>query len=307
LLAYLLIMSPWFYRNMGAIGAPLSPDGLQAFFLRSYDDLFRYGRDLTAQSYLAWGGQAILRSKLEGIAFGLANLLAVNLMIFLAPLALWGMWVWRRKVEVLPALVYLVVLYAAMTVGFTFPGMRGGLFHSSAALLPWLFAAAGAGFDRFIDFMVHYRHWEAARAQNLFTAMLILLAVCLSGFLYWRGVAGFGGGLPWNVRDGIYRQVGEWLRQDAGGNPRVMTNNAPAFYYYTQLPGMSIPNEDLGTVLEAAHRYEAGYLVLEVDHPRSLDALYEGEASHPQLRLALTLRDARGLPVYVYRLEGSER
>jgi 4-amino-4-deoxy-L-arabinose transferase-like glycosyltransferase len=305
LLAYGLVMAPWFYRNWLATGTALASGGLQTLFLRSYDDLFSYGRELTWQSYLAWGWLPILRSKVEAVWFGVTNLLVVNLMIFLAPLTLVGLWAWRKKTELLPVLLYAVLLYAGMTVGFTFPGIRGGLFHSSAALLPWLFAVAACGLELFVEFMArHRRGWESDQARRFFSVSLIVLAALLSGFLYLRSVRGqAGGSLPWNQRDGVYVEVGRWLDEKADGNIRVMVNNSPAFYYHTHRSCISIPNEELEVVLKAAHRYQVSYLVLEDDHPRPLKDLYEGRRSAPEVQLALTLQDGRGLPVKIYHLE----
>ncbi len=46
-----------------------------------------------------------------------------------------------------PFFLYLPLLFIAMTFIFTFPGTRGGLFHSGGALLPVVFATAGPGLE----------------------------------------------------------------------------------------------------------------------------------------------------------------
>ena len=90
MVAYTLVMSPWFVRNWQVTGNPLGQGGLQTLFLRDYDELYSYGRELTLSHYLSWGWRAILSSKLDAVWFGIQNLVVVNLMIFLAPLAAWG-------------------------------------------------------------------------------------------------------------------------------------------------------------------------------------------------------------------------
>ena len=304
-LVYLAVVSPWFYRNCQEAGSPLGGGGFQTLFLRDYDDLFSYGRELTSSSYLAWGWSAILKSKLQALWFGFQNLLAVNLMIFLAPLSAWGLWTWRKRGELLPFAIYAVLLYLVMTLFFTFPGVRGGLFHSSVALLPWLFAAAACGLERFIQFMARHRAgWNVDTAYPVFFVALILLALLLSSFLYLGSVWGQSAGrLSWNERNVVYVDIGRWLEQKGDDVGLVMVNDAPAFYYFTRRPGMSIPNEELETVVEVAQRYGVSHLVLESDHPHPLQALYEGRQTGPRLELETTIRDARGSPVKVYRLE----
>ncbi len=331
-LGYLAVATPWFIRNWLVSGSPLASGGVQALFLRSYDELFTYGRDLTLGSYLAWGWPSILSSKLQGLGFGLINLIATNWMLFLAPAVVVGLWGWRRRIELLPFALYAVLLYATMTVGFTFPGVRGGLFHSSAALLPWWFAAAAAGLDAIAASSVRRSGWtrsqspaangqtttktpsrgsnaagddlrarddKTAERRVVFAVGALVLAVVTSAFLYGRGVGG------WNGRDAAYADVAEWWVQVSGADMpdvRFMVNDAPGFYYHTGLSAVAIPNEDLPVVLAAAHRYDVSYLVLETDHPHPMDALYRGQVDAPGLTLAATLRDAASRSVEIFRV-----
>ena len=305
ILAYLAAMSPWLYRNWREMGTLMPSSGLQTVFLTNYDDLFAYGRELTRSSYLAWGWAQILNSKLQALWFGAQNLAAVNLMIFLVPLAVIGLWSWRRKAELMPVVTYGALLYATMTLVFSFPGVRGGLFHSSAVLLPWLFAAAAQGLDQLIGTVAERRaSWQPGPARTFFFSGTLVLAALLSGFLYWRAVQGAPGtSLPWNERDGVYAEIGRWLGQNADAQAVVMVNNAPAFYYHTHHPSLSIPSEDLDGTLDAARRYKAEYLVLEYDHPRPLREVYEGNVADPRLELAATMLDGLERPVKIYRLE----
>jgi len=50
ILGYLLVMGPWFIRNLNVIGTPLSPAGMKTLWLTTYDDLFCYGCDLSSRS-----------------------------------------------------------------------------------------------------------------------------------------------------------------------------------------------------------------------------------------------------------------
>ncbi|HET7376642.1 MAG TPA: glycosyltransferase family 39 protein, partial [Anaerolineae bacterium] len=68
---YLLIMSPWFIRNIMTIGAPLSPAGTQAAYICNYDELFSYGMPLNFQHLIDCGVGQVVGDKLRALASGL--------------------------------------------------------------------------------------------------------------------------------------------------------------------------------------------------------------------------------------------
>jgi hypothetical protein len=279
LLGYLLIMGPWFARNVVAVGAPLSPAGTKTIWLTDYDDLFCYGCDLSPSSYLAWGWDAILRSKLAALWINVQRLLAEGGLVFLLPLALVGFYRLRGRLSFLLSLLYLVTIYLAHSLVFTFPGWRGGFFHASSALLPFLVAAAMEGLDAAVAWVARRRRtWRLEQAQWVFTAAAVIAAVFLSTTLARAKV------LEWREADTVYDAVGRWLADQGASDAGLMVNNPPAWWYYTRRPAIVIPNGGVETLLEAADRYGMRYVLLEPSHPVGLAALYACEVDHPRLR-----------------------
>jgi len=287
---YTLVMSPWFYRNCLAVGTPFPSAGTQTLFLRNYDEIFSYGRALTWQYYLSWGWGPILQSKFKAIGINLVRLVAENMLIFLAPFIVIGLWPLRRRLEYLPFFIYGSLLYLAMTLAFTFPGVRGGLFHSGGALLPFLFAAAMPGLDTVIAWIARHRpHWDVSLAQRMFTIGFIALAFTLSVFIYVRGVFGNQPLAPaWNQRDQVYADLAAWLDGNAPPEATVMVGNPPGFYYFSHRPGVVVPNEDVDTLLRVCDRYGVEFVILDQNRPHPLRKVYSGEASHPRLLLCQT-------------------
>jgi hypothetical protein len=283
-------MCPWFYRNWLSVGTPFPSAGTQTLFLRNYDEIFSYGPALTWQHYRSWGWGPILQSKFKAIGVNLVRLVAENMLIFLAPFILIGLWQLRRRLEYLPFFIYGPLLYLAMTLAFTFPGVRGGLFHSGGALLPFLFAAAMPGLDTVIAWIARRRpHWDVSLAQRMFTIGFIALAFFLSTFIYVRGVFGSQPLTPaWNQRDQVYADIAAWLDENAPPEVTVMVGNPPGFYYFSHRPGVVVPNEDIDTVLQACDRYGVEFVILDQNRPRPLQEVYSGEASHPRLLLRQT-------------------
>jgi hypothetical protein len=288
-------MSPWFYRNWLAAGTPFPSAGTQTLFLRNYDEIFSYGRALTWQHYLSWGWGPILQSKLKAIGINLVRLVAENMLIFLTPFILVGLWQLRRRLEYLPFFVYGPLLYLTMTLAFTFPGVRGGLFHSGGALLPFLFAAAMPGLDTVIAWIARSRsHWDVSLAPRVFTIGFVALAFFLSAVIYVRGV--FGSHLltpAWNQRDQVYADIATWLGENASPKATVMVGNPPSFYYFSHRRSVVVPNEDIDTVLQACDRYGVDFVILDQNHPHPLREVYSGEASHPRLLLRQTFGQAK--------------
>lgn len=284
---YLLVMGPWFMRNWQVIDAPLSGGGTRTLFLTTYDDVFAYDHALTLESYLAWGWSAILKSKAEALLLNLQRLWVENLLIVLLPFTLLGLWRLRRERLLWPFFFYLPVLFLTMTALFTFPGTRGGLFHSGGALLPFFFAAVGPGLEVALRWAARrFRGWYASGAWPVFSAGLAGLSVLLTLFALWR--AGALGG-EWNARDWGYAEIARWLASEGAADAVVMVGDAPAFTWHTGHAAIAVPSDPLDTVLAVADRYGARYLVLDRTRPRTTDTLYTGEAHHPRLVLRNTM------------------
>jgi hypothetical protein len=298
---YLLIMSPWFVRNCASLGTPLPGAGARTLFLTSYDDLFAYGRPLTLESYLAWGWSEILRSKGQALGINLLRLWLEALLVVLLPFSALGFWKLRRERLIWPFLLYAPLLFIAMTILFTFPGMRGGLFHSAGALLPFLFAAAGPGLDVCLRWAAtRFRGWHARRAWTVFSTALVGMTVLVTVIALWRaGVIN----QEWNQRYHSYAQVGDWLSDQGAAGAVVMVGNAPAFTWHTGHTAVAIPNEPLETILAVADRYDARYLVLDGTRPRTTDDLYDGETTHSHILLRTLFGDESG-PVQVFERTG---
>jgi hypothetical protein len=266
-------------------------------WLTTYDDLFSYGRELSPRTYLAWGWANILRSKLDALWLNLQTVLAVFGMIFLVPLVPIGWWRTRRHPLFQLAAWYALLLFVAMTLVFTFPGPRGGLFHSGGALLPFIFVAASVGLDVLIEWVAARRQgWDARLAKHVFGVGLVGMALLVSGFVTYQKVVVE---TRRQRSSAPYSHLVEWLHAEGQGDAIVMVGDPPAYWYYGGGPSIVVPNEPVETLLTVADRYGARYLVLDHNRPRSLVSLYEGKETNPRLILVeMLVGDMR-----VYRIE----
>ena len=189
---YLLVMAPWYWRNWVVVGAPLAPGTGHALWLTNYDDLFAFPADrLTLAAYLAWGLGAIVSSKLSALQANLATVVAVQCGVVGFPFVLVGLWRTRANPVSRLATFYAASLLGAMTLLFTFPGARGGYFHSGAALLPFFMPAAVIGLDATVDWAARFLpHWQPEKSKPIFTGLLIGFAAALTLGLFWVRVVG---------------------------------------------------------------------------------------------------------------------
>ncbi len=270
LLAYLIVMSPWFIRNLNALGTPLPVGGFQTAWMRSYDEIANYPPGATFSAFLDWGIGNIIQSRWEALTGQIGTLwtfIVVEGGVVLTPLMLIALW--RRRFD--PFLsgfaLYALGLHLAMTFVFAFPGPRGGLLHSASALVPFWAALGALGLDDVITWAAKQRRWPLYQAKMVFGAALIGLMIVLSGAIFIQKAS------SWNQAGGVYQQIGAALPPDAV----VMVNDPPAFYYYTGRSGVVLPNAPPDVIPALASRYGVTHVIIDSNRTAPMDGLYTGK------------------------------
>jgi hypothetical protein len=269
--AYLLVMSPWFARSMAVLGAPLPTGGVSTAYLRGYNDLFSYPPDWSLGYLLDWGAGNVLQSRLEGGLIAFQTWLAVEGLIVLGPFALIPLWKRRHEPLWAGVLLYTVALHVAMAFVFTYPGSRGGLFHSSAALLPFWVVLGLQGIESAVGWMAARRAWNAGQAQAVFGWAVLAVPLYLGVLL----------ALPLQ-RQALEDQPDyDFYARYLPSQARLMANDPAAWYYHTGLRGVTLPDSSLETAWEIAQRYCITHLLLDQNVTTAFDPLITGQGDPP--------------------------
>jgi hypothetical protein len=272
LAGFLVILSPWYTRNLSIFGGLMAPGGSHALWLTNYNDTFAYpASQLTMESWLASGWDSILGARLHALSLNLLNAFAAQGGIFLFPFILIGLWLLRKDFRIRLALLAWSLLLLVMTLVFPFAGARGAFFHSGAALQPIWWAIAPIGLEAVVAF-VRRRGWFDDRAYVVFRASLVGIAILMTAVIFVTRV------LPgWEREDGHYAAV-ENLLDELGvdDDAIVIVRNPPGYHIVTGRSAIAIPASGIPSILEVAARYQGRYLILEPEGTsEELRALYD--------------------------------
>jgi hypothetical protein len=291
---YLLVMGPWMLRNYRVFGALLSPGGARALWVTSYDQLYAYPASLlSAHNWWQAGLETILAARLHAFWQNLQTALVVQGEIFLLPLVLWAAWKLRNDWRVRLAGIAWGITLFVMTFVFPYQGWRGGFFHSGAALQPMIWALTPIGLDELIAWGRQRRDWKPKQASLVFQMGLLALAVLMSLLVVPVRVIGDGGSQDgWNESAYRYAQIDLTLDElGAAKNAVVMVNNPPGYFIASGRSAIPVPDGDVATLQAVAQRYQAGYLLVEANHTRFLDSLYQEPADFPGFDYLTTVEE----------------
>lgn len=255
ILSYLLVMLPWFVRNVAALGVVLPTGGLRGIGFSQYNDLFRYPATAVTALALDEGILRLLEIRWTAAIHGLGTLIAVEGLIVLSPFMLIGWWLRRHHPLLRGFTALMIAVHLLMILVFPLQGYRGGLFHAVAALFPFWMALAVLGLDAAVEWVAKRRRsWNAEQAKRIFSMGALGLGVLVS--LWVAQSAQFNDG---QESSGLYEE----LRAVLPAGARVMINDPARLYYHLGNSGVTIPNEPVTVVPEIANRYGIDYLVLE--------------------------------------------
>jgi 4-amino-4-deoxy-L-arabinose transferase-like glycosyltransferase len=273
--AFLLVVAPWALRNLGQYGSPLPSAGGHTLWIRTYNEQFSIGHEVSMSSYVAWGPAEIIGSKLVswGELIGRTGVLlgGAFLVFFLA-----GLWIWRRRPELVPFLAYFGVMFFVMGALFTFHAPKGAFYHSAPAWLPFAIPMAVASLPPAAT--AAGRVWPFLRRP---ATHRFLLVACLLG----AGVLSVTGSVilygQWARSRERDEQAAAFLLGAAERSDVVMSSDPASIYPLTGNPGLAAPFDPYPVLEEVVRAYGVDWVIVTRPEPGSTDplGLWDGAAA----------------------------
>jgi 4-amino-4-deoxy-L-arabinose transferase-like glycosyltransferase len=254
--AFLAILAPWLARNVAAFGSPVPSAGGHTLWITGYNEQFTIGSQVSLTSYLDWGWQNIIGSKLVSWAelIGRTAVLMGGLFIVFFGA---GLWIYRRRTELLPFYAYFGVMFVAMGAVFTFHAPKGAFYHSAPAWLPWAYAIAAGSIPAACT--AAGRVWPFLRrpATHRFIAVVggtgaLALSVSGATILF----------ADWDRSRIRHEQAAEFLNANAEPGDVVMASDPASIYPLTGLPGVAAPFDPFQIIGEVIDAYDVRWVVV---------------------------------------------
>jgi hypothetical protein len=299
---YVLVLAPWLARNLSEFGAILPSTGGHTLWVRSYNEQFSIGHEVSLATYLDWGWGNILGSKLYSWWELLGRLTALLGGVFVLPFAA-GLWIFRGRPELAPFLVYFAAMFFAMGAIFTFHAPKGAFYHSSPAWLPWAFALAIAAIPPLSN--AAGRWWKFLRRPQTHrfltvagAAGAVVLSVAGSVILY----------TEWESSRVRHEQAADYLRQNAAADEVFMASDPASVWPLTRNLGVAGPFDPFRVVEQVVDAYGVDWVIVLRPGPGEVDplGLWDGsagtdsEGAHPSFLPAAP--SFEGTNVRVYRV-----
>ncbi len=280
LLGYLLVMGAWFVRNLTVFGAWMPPGSGYVLWMTSYNQIFSFTPELyTFQTWLASGLQEAILVRVTAIWQNLGTAFFAEGMIFLFPLIIAGIWKGRQSFRVQLGVFGWLCMLLAESLLFPFASVRGGFFHAGAAFQPIWFALAPSGLDTLITHISN-NNKKYIQVTRFSCAILLIIMISFSVMLVKIRVIDSG----WNEGEYLYLKADQFLAEQ-GAQPEaiVMVRNPPAYFIMTGRQAIVVPYGDEQTLLAAARKYNAAYVILEqIGETSPLFNLYKNPQNYPE-------------------------
>ena len=294
---YLLVLVPWWIRNIVVVGTPVPGSGYKTVLFRQYQDLFSFDADVTLERYLDWGIGPILWSKLASLVETWA-IAAVVTSFVLVPVLLVLPRVFRTTTTFRCFGVYAAVLLIFLPLVATFPATHGVTLHSAASMTPWLMACVPFAVDRMIHRFGEWRNLEmVAPASRTFVALVTVGVMVFATHQLFNRILAHEPGtdqLGWNETAVVYEQIATHIENNGAPTDRVLAIDPPKMFGLTGYEALAAPWDGPGAAARVAETYDAQWLVLDQRFEDYFPTMYPSGANEAGWEKAAEFEESTG-------------
>ena len=244
----LLIVGPWWWRNLQVFGA-LQPFPLTlAFAATDYGTWFNSVDLPSLQRLWAGGLEAVLQVRWAALGHDLSVMGLVTFpfgVIGIPLLLVRREWLFRIFA------MYAVLLWIVVSGVFPVPALTGSFYHSAGSIVPY----AALGGMAVIKALAARPRWRLL-SVGVYASLIAL--VMGQSLLAWPGVWADS-----RSNQTRFTAVAQWLRSNVPPDQPIITNEAHSLNYASGYPALTLPNqEDMAVVRQLADRYGVHFIVV---------------------------------------------
>jgi 4-amino-4-deoxy-L-arabinose transferase-like glycosyltransferase len=260
LAAYLLVMGPWFARQLATFGSlsPTSSSGY-ALWIRTIEEWNSITADPSFARWAAQGAATILDHQVGGLILAFGQFVVMICSVVLVPFLVAGAWRRRGSLDFRPWFVYTALVFAGAAILYPLHVPGGAFIHSAVGLGPHAYILALVGVVALVGWLAARRRgWEMRTAGPIFAGAIVAFVVA-TAFLYALPVH-----RTWDqTRDPRVALATELDRRGIGREERLLSIDAAGFKYFTGRGGVVTPDDPIDTIEAVARAYRTEWLVLE--------------------------------------------
>jgi hypothetical protein len=274
---YLLMMSPWYLRNVSLWGSLTPPGSSLSLWLTNYNELFSYPASvLTPHRWFSQGISSIINARLSSLGNNILTFAGVQTMIIFLPFFVVGVLNKKHQTWVVNNLIGYGILLGFMSMFFPYAASRGGFLHASGVFSIFIWIMAVIGMKEVIAKLPINKNVSKRHLEHLVLVMLVMITGVISLYLFSMRVIGdFDKSVAWRDPVNELAAIGKGLTMNGiWDEESIFINDPPSFHWVSKRPAFVIPNGGEEDLLAAMIRYEAKYVVLQKNHPAGLSDLF---------------------------------
>ncbi len=273
---FVLVLTPWLARNVATFGSPFPSASAHMLWIHSYNEQFSIGHDVSVASYLASTSMIdIVGSRLAAWVELLGRTAVLTGGIFLI-FFVGGLWLARRRRDLLPLVAYFVVMFVVMGALFTFHGPKGAFYHSSQSWLPFAMPMAVAAIPPVATAAARWWRFLGRPATHRFVLVVgivgaVVLSLVASASLY----------VDWAGSHRLDEAAGGFFTSHDLTDATVMSDDPVALWQVSRNPGVAFPFDPYPVIERVIRAYGVEWVVVTRRDPSLPDplALWEGAES----------------------------
>jgi hypothetical protein len=295
----------WYLRNLASFQSFFAPSAGRALWIQEYNQLFHFPAGvLTPQWWLAAGWTALAAVRWDAFLWNLQTTFFVLGLVFFAPFIAIGIYRLRKAAFLQFGVLYYLALFILMTLVFPLQGSRGGLFHSSAAMLPLACICAATGLEFTIRWLASKRAWNVKEASIFLgsgiAVITVIMTVAIVRSRVNEGTLGAGQG---GNKQAVFRQVADRLAERGESGALILVGDPPCYFAETLHSAIAIPEGGVKALFLVASRFHAEYILLDGDVPPEWLPFYRGDEQLLRLEKIASFSDGiSSTPYNLYRI-----